>query len=68
MQSSMRTQTVEGDLRREIATEYQEITGNRMLSEVSVIEKDFLFVVRRQRQTQEQEKVLREQLQTRRNK
>ena len=39
-----------------------------MLSVVSVIEKDFLFVVRRQRQTQEQEKVLREQLQTRRNK
>ena len=39
-----------------------------MLSVVSVTEKDFRFVVRRQRQTQEQEKVLREQLQTRRNK
>jgi hypothetical protein len=34
---------------------------------VSVIEKDFQFVVRKQRQTQELEKVLREQLQIRRN-
>ena len=34
---------------------------------VSVIEKDFQFVVRRQRLTLELEKVLREQLQTRRN-
>ena len=39
------TQTVEGDLRREIALK----------------EKDFRFVVRRLRQMQEQEKVLREQ-------
>ena len=62
------TQTVEGDLQKRDRTEYQETTGDWMLSVVSVIEKDFLFVVRRQRQTQEQEKVLREQLQTRRNK
>ena len=33
----------------------------------SVIEKDFRFVVRKQRPMQEQEKVLRELLQTRRN-
>ena len=41
------SQTVEGDLRREIA-------------EVSVIEEDFQFVVRIQRTMPEQEKVLRE--------
>ena len=40
------TQTVEGDLRREIA--------------LNVIVKAFRFVVRKQRPTQEQEKVLRE--------
>ena len=51
---------VEGDLRREIALNIkrlQEIGCYRGI----VIERDFLFVVRRQRQTQEQEKVLREQ-------
>ena len=37
-------------------------------TEESVTEKVFRFVVRRLRQTQEQEKVLRELLQTRRNK
>ena len=55
--------TVEGDLRREIAM-------NRKLvaTEESVIEKDYLFVDRRQRQTLEHVKVLRKLLQTRRNK
>ena len=50
------TQTVEGDLRKSDATEE------------SVTEKDSRFVDRRQRQTQEQEKVRREQWQTRRSK
>ena len=58
---------VEGDLRREIALNIkrlQEIGCYRGIRH----RKDFLFVVRRQRQTQEQEKVLRELLQIRRNK
>ena len=57
---------VEGDLRREIALNIkrlQEIGCYRGIRH----RKDFLFVDRRLRQTQEQEKVLREQLLTRRN-
>ena len=53
--------TVEGDLRREIAMKLD-------ATEESVIEKDYLFVDRRQRQTLEHVKVLRKLLQTRRNK
>ena len=54
------TMTVEGDLRREIALNIkrlQEIGCYR----VSVIERDFRFVVRRQRLMQELARVLREQ-------
>ena len=54
------TMTVEGDLRREIALNIkrlQEIGCYR----VSVIERDFQFVVRRQRLMQELARVLREQ-------
>ena len=60
------TQMVEGDLRREIALNIkrlQEIGCYRGIRH----RKDFLFVVRRQRRMQEQEKVRREQLQTKRN-
>ena len=46
------TMTVEGDLRREIALN---------IKRLQEIGKDFRFVVRRLRQMQEQEKVLREQ-------
>ena len=53
------TMTVEGDLRREIALNIKRLA--------SVIVKAFRFVVRRQRPTQEPEKVLRELLQTRKN-
>ena len=59
------TMTVEGDLRREIALNIkrlQEIGCYR-----GIIVKAFRFVVRRQRPTQEPEKVLRELLQTRKN-
>ena len=52
-----RTQTVEGDLRREVALNikrYRKLDA----TEVFVTERDFRFVVRRQRLTQEQEKVL----------
>ena len=59
--------TVEGDLRREIAMNIkrlQEIGCYRGI----LIEKDYLFVDRRQRQTLEHVKVLRKLLQTRRNK
>ena len=52
-------QTVEGDLRREIALNikrYRKLDA----TEVSVIEEDFQFVVRIQRTMPEQEKVLRE--------
>ena len=51
--------TVEGDLRREIAMN---------IKRLQEIEKDYLFVDRRQRQTLEHVKVLRKLLQTRRNK
>ena len=57
---------VEGDLRREIALNIkrlQEIGCYRGIRH----RKDFLFVDRKQKQTQEQEKVLRELLLTRRN-
>ena len=60
------TMTVEGDLRREIALNIkrlQEIGS----TEASVIVKVFLFAVRRQRPTQEQEKAPEELLQTRKN-
>ena len=59
--------TVEGDLRREIALNIRRLQRSDATEE-SVTEKVFRFVVRRLRQTQEQEKVLRELLQTRRNK
>ena len=52
------TQTVEGDLRREITS--RDFRKSDAIEE-SVTEKDFRFVVRRQRPMQEQEKVLREQ-------
>ena len=48
------TMTVEGDLRREIALNIKRL-------QVSVIVKDFRFVVRRLRPTPEHVKVLREQ-------
>ena len=51
------TQTVEGDLRREIALNIKRSDA----IEESVTEKDFQFVVRRLRQMLELEKVLREQ-------
>ena len=54
------TQTVEGDLQKRDRTQYQRDYRRLDAIVVSVIEKDFLFVVRRQRQTQEQEKVLKE--------
>ena len=54
------TQTVEGDLRREIALNIKRLQEIGCYRE-SVTEKDFRFVVRRQRPMQEQEKVLREQ-------
>ena len=53
------TQTVEGDLRREIALNIKRLQEIDAIVE-SVTEKDCQFVVRRLRQTQEQEKVLRE--------
>ena len=58
-----RTQTVEGDLRREIALNI------KRLIEIGcyVTEEDCLLEVRRQRQTQEQEKVPERPLRTRRN-
>ena len=57
------TQTVEGDLRREIALNIKRLVEIGCYRGVrqSVTEKDFRFVVRRQRPMQEQEKVLREQ-------
>ena len=58
------TMTVEGDLRREIAMNIKRL---QEIGEASVIVKAFRFVVRRQRPTQEPEKVLRELLQTRKN-
>ena len=51
------SQTVEGDLRREIALNIKKLD----VTEEFVIEEDFLFAVRRQRLMQEQEKVRREQ-------
>ena len=60
------TMTVEGDLRREIALNIkrlQEIGCYRGIRH----RKGLRFVVRRQRPTQEPEKVLRELLQTRKN-
>ena len=63
------TQTVEGDLRREIALNIkrlQEIGCYRGIAE-SVIEKVSRFVVRRPRQTQEHARVRERLLQTRRN-
>ena len=51
------TMTVEGDLRREIALNIKRLDA----TEVSVIVKDFRFVVRRLRPTPEHVKVLREQ-------
>ena len=50
---------VEGDLRREIALNIKRLQESDVI-EVSVIVKDFLFVVRRLKQMQEKEKVLRE--------
>ncbi len=50
------TMTVEGDLRREIA-----LNIKRLQEIGSVIERDFRFVVRRQRLMQELARVLREQ-------
>ena len=54
------TQTVEGDLRREIALNIKRLQEIDAIEE-SVTEKDFQFVVRRLRQMLELEKVLREQ-------
>ena len=54
------TQTVEGDLRREIALNIK-VFRKSDVTEESDTEKAFQYVVRRQRQMQEQEKVLREQ-------
>jgi small subunit ribosomal protein S13 len=51
------SQTVEGDLRREVAMNIKRLDA----IVVSVTEKDFRFVVRKQRPMQEQEKVRREQ-------
>ena len=59
------TMTVEGDLRREIALNIKRLQD---ATEVSVIVKDFRFVARRPKQTLEHAKVLREPLQTKRNK
>ena len=54
------TMTVEGDLRREIALNIKRLQKSDA-TEVSVIVKDFRFVVRRLRPTPEHVKVLREQ-------
>ena len=53
------SQTVEGDLRREIALNIKRLQEIGCTEEF-VIEEDFLFAVRRQRLMQEQEKVQRE--------
>ena len=58
-----RTQTVEGDLRREIALNIKRLAA----TEASATEEVCLLEVRRQRQTQEQEKVPERPLRTRRN-
>ena len=57
------TQTVEGDLRREIALNIKRLDA----TEVFVTERVFLAVVRRPRQTQEHARVRERLLQTRRN-
>ena len=54
------TQTVEGDLREKSLSTSRDYRKSDAIEE-SVTEKDFRFVVRRLRQMQEQEKVLREQ-------
>ena len=54
------SQTVEGDLRREVAMNIKRLQELDAIV-VSVTEKDFRFVVRKQRPTLEQEKVRREQ-------
>ena len=54
------TMTVEGDLRREIALNIKRLRKLDAIV-VSVIERDFRFVVRRQRLMQELARVLREQ-------
>ena len=61
------TQTVEGDLRREIAMTSRDFRRSDAIV-VSVIEKVFRFVDRRQRQTQELARVQSVQLLIRRNK
>ena len=58
------TQTVEGDLRREIALNIKRLQD---ATEVFVTERVFLAVVRRPRQTQEHARVRERLLQTRRN-
>ena len=62
------TMTVEGDLRREIALNISRDCRKSDATEVSVIVKDFRFVARRPKQMLEHAKVLREPLQTKRNK
>ena len=54
------TMMVEGDLRRDVALNIKRLRRLDAIV-VSVIERDFQFVVRRQRPTLEQERVLREQ-------
>ena len=58
---------VEGDLRREVALNIKRLQ-ELAATEESVIERDFLYVVRRPRQTQEPVKVPSVLLLTRRNK
>ena len=61
-----RTQTVEGDLRREIALNIKRLIEIGCYR-ASATEEVCLLEVRRQRQTQEQEKVPERPLRTRRN-